>query len=90
MNTTLSDQINAIQTARRGAALLVTEDSLSAFDAALNDAGSTIAALNLNPDREERVKQLEEALKDTVKIIESGWHSDSVWGTIEKAKSLLS
>ncbi len=50
MKTSYNDQINAIKIAMLGATLLVTDDSRQAFSDSLNDAASTIAALNLTKD----------------------------------------
>lgn len=58
MNTPISEQIKAIQQARRMLAEAITNagdmDNARILDAKLNDAGSSLAALNLNPDHFER------------------------------------
>ncbi len=70
MNTTLSEQIQAIQRARR-----IIErwqkglENYPELDNGLNDAGSTIAALNLTKGIiTEREKQLEEALRGVLRL----------------------
>src|SRR5688572_8336691 len=61
MNTTLSEQIAGIQEMRRTIKVLVENgligtDNASRMDSLLNDAGSTIAALNLSQSRESNAK----------------------------------
>jgi len=64
MKHSLAGQIQMIQHART--TIQMFENLPSALrvslDEGLNDAASTIAALNLNPDIFQRVKELEEAL----------------------------
>lgn len=69
MKNSLTSQINAIAEAREilhanGYTSLVGQNNN--LDDRLNDAGSTIAALNLNPDREVRIKELTQALMNFV------------------------
>jgi hypothetical protein len=75
MNTTLKQQIEAIQ---RAMEILKAISSIAYTDtiSELNDAGSSLAALNLNPDREKRIKELEEALGPFKKLADSCWANE--------------
>ena len=60
MNTTFSQQIQAIQNALVVFDGPILEGDYTHTREALNDAASSLAALNLNPDIFQRVKELED------------------------------
>ena len=97
MTHTLSSQIRAIQEARtwiKGTCANEREFKVAIeLDSILNDAGSSLAALNLNHDREGRIKQLEEGLTLLIGLLKENnhqlWLNDPEWAIIDKAKELL-
>lgn len=67
MKHSYSEQISAIQKARTLLSGSIVAQPVILIEQ-LNDAASTIAAINFNPKIFERVKELEEVLKSTRKL----------------------
>ncbi len=87
MKTSYSDQIKAVQTAMRGAALLVTDDSQQEFINALNDAGSSLAALNITSGIQ---SSRERDLVATISMLIQASEQDNVdYSLLEHARKLI-
>jgi basic membrane lipoprotein Med (substrate-binding protein (PBP1-ABC) superfamily) len=94
MNTTYAQQIKCIQHARKIVAESNENEILKLnIDYGLNDAGSTIASLNLTKDlKSEREAQLEKVLKEIISERDKSNKTEDLFEVlqaIEKAKSLL-
>lgn len=96
MNSTYKEQIQAIQFALSNLKRYGFHDRMT--ENHLNDACSTIAALNLTKDvpkdnPEFRINELEDALKSILKIIEDNkfqlWLNDNDQEQIKKTKTTL-
>lgn len=86
MTHSYKDQINAIQ-----ASMIGLTNSSSRYDA-LNDAASTIATINLNPNIFDRVRDLENQLSVMTSLCLLKYHCEAnpaEYFEIEKAQALL-
>jgi hypothetical protein len=73
MKHSFEKQINAVNVARVSFNQNSHASNKTEISEALNDALSSLAALNLNPDIFQRVKELEESLKAIIGHIENGF-----------------